>query len=100
MDYESASHGVNPTGVERYLTDLNLGAFTHIKDALRNTTDVVTAVHNAWQGQSADNFEKNLINAGDKMCDTIDELQTGLRTEVEGIQSQILDMDANLVEEE
>lgn len=100
MDYESASHGVNPMGVQNYLNDLNMGAFAHIKDALRNTTDVAAAVHNGWVGTSADNFEHNIINAGEKMCETIDQIQEMLRTEVEGIQSAILDMDANLVEEE
>ena len=54
----------------------------HIKDALRNTTDVATAVHNGWVGTSADNFEHNIVNAGERMCETIDQIQEMLRTEI------------------
>ena len=100
MDYQEADHGVSITGVQDYLSDLELGAFTDIKNALINTTDVVAAIHNGWTGTSADIFEKNIIKAGNDMADKISELETMLRTEVEGIQSEILDMDANLVEEE
>lgn len=100
MDFQNASHGVSFTGMESYKTDLQMNTFRKIIDAINNTTDVESAVKAGWVGTAADNFISNIQTGANKMSDQIKDIESMLMTELDGIMSQIGDMDANLVERE
>lgn len=100
MDFQNATHGVSFTGMETYKTDLQMNTFRRIIDAINNTADVEAAVQSGWMGSAADNFIHNINTGANKMADQIKDIETMLMTELDGIMSQIGDMDANLVERE
>lgn len=100
MDFQNASHGVSFSGMETYKTDLQMNTFRKIIDAINNTADVESAVKSGWVGTAADNFISNVQTGANKMADQIKDIESMLMTELDGIMSQIGDMDANLVERE
>lgn len=100
MDFQSADHGVNVVGMTQYIEDINSIVLTDVASTLRNTQDVETAVRAGWHGNAPEQFITNLNKAKEQMVETLKQLQTTFETELNGIQSQILDMDANLVDEE
>ena len=100
MDFENASHGVNIMGMNAYIEAVNSIVLTNVAGALRNTAEVEAAVRQGWHGASAEQFIANLNKAKEQMIETLKQLQSTFETELKGIQSQIIDMDANLVEEE
>lgn len=100
MDFQSADHGVNITGMNAYIDDINSKILTDVAKQLRATGDVEAAVKAGWVGASADQFIANLNKAKEQMIDTLATLKETFETELKGIQSQIIDMDANLVDEE
>ena len=100
MDFQSADHGVSINGMTQYIEDINTIVLTQVATVLRNTQDVDAAVKKGWTGNSADQFMLNLNKASEQMVETLQQLQQTFETELKGIQSRILDMDANLVDEE
>ena len=100
MDFQSADHGVNIVGMADYIEDINTIVLTQVAAVLRNTSDVEAAVRQGWHGNAPEQFIANINKAKEQMIETLKQLQTTFETELEGIQSQILDMDANLVDEE
>lgn len=100
MDFQSADHGVNIVGMNQYIEDLNTIVLTEVGPALRNTNEVVAAVRAGWHGDAPEQFITNLNKAAEKMVGELKNIQNGLETQLKGIQSEIIDMDANLVEEE
>ena len=100
MDFENATHGVSFSGMTQYKSDLKMGVFIKIKDAIRSTEEVQEAVKSGWVGTAADNFIYNINNGADKMLTEISNIEDMLMTELDGIASQIGDMDENLVEKE
>lgn len=100
MDFQSVDHGVNITGMQAYIDDINAIVLNQVASVLRNTSDVEAAVRNGWEGEAPEKFIANLNKAKENMVTTLQTLQTAFETELNGIKSEILDMDANLVEEE
>lgn len=100
MDFENATHGVSFAGMEAYKTELQMNTFRKIRDAINNTADVEAAVKAGWTGTAADNFIHNVQVGANKMSDEISNIEEMLMKELEGIASQIGDMDENLVERE
>ena len=100
MDFQSADYGISVTGMNTYIDDLNTRILNDVAKVLRNTKDVEAAVKAGWSGTSADQFLLNLAKAADRMCETLQDLKTTFETELKGIQSQMLELDETLVEEE
>lgn len=100
MDFNSADHGVNIVGMNQYIEDINTIVLTNISSVIRNTTDVETEVRAGWHGNAPEQFIANLNKAKEQMIETLKGLQETFETELNGIKSSILDMDANLVDEE
>lgn len=98
MDFQSASHGLSVTGMQNFINDINVNVFDAVKAAIDDTTAVTDAVKQGWEGNAADNFNANIITGSKKMRETVQKVEEMLLTELEGIQSQILDMDETLVE--
>ena len=100
MDFQSADHGVNIAGMNAYIDEINTMVLTTVSEALRNTSEVEQAVRAGWSGNAPEQFIANLNKAKEQMIVTLKQLQKTFETELKGIQSSILDMDANLVDEE
>lgn len=100
MDFQSAEFGVNIVGMNNFIQDINTIVLTNVASALRNTQEVEAAVRKGWHGAAPEQFIANLNKAKEQMIDTLQQLQQVFEVELKGIQSSILDMDANLVEEE
>ncbi len=100
MDFENATHGVSFSGMTQYKNDLKVEVFGKIKEAIRATEDVQEAVKAGWVGNAADNFICNINKGAEKMVAEISNIEDMLMTELDGIESQIGDMDENLVEKE
>ena len=100
MDFSSAEFGVNVVGMEEYIQDINSIVLNQVSTALRATEGIETAVRNGWHGNAPEQFIANLNKAKEKMIDTLRQLEKTFEVELKGIQSAVLDMDANLVEEE
>ena len=100
MEFENASFGVSVAGVNQYLEALNAIVLKQVATTLRNTQDVEAAVRAGWHGAAPEQFITNLNKAKEEMVNTLKSLYDSLEVEVKGIRSKILDMDANLVEEE
>ncbi len=100
MDFQGADYGVSVTGMRTYIDDLNTKILTDVARVIRDTNAVEQAVKEGWVGNSADQFILNLNKAKERIIDTLGELRNTFETELKGIQSQMLEMDANLVEEE
>ena len=100
MDFQSADHGVNITGMQSYINDVNSIVLNNVSSKIRDTSEVESAVRSGWHGNAPEQFIANLNKAKEQMVETLKELQKTFETELNGIQSAILDMDANLVDEE
>lgn len=100
MDFQSADYGVDITGVNSYIDDLNTAILTGVSNKIRNCKDIETAVKAGWAGNSADQFLLNMNKAANNMCETLKELQKTFETEIKGIKDQMMDFDDTLVEEE
>ena len=100
MDFSQADHGVDIMGMQNYIEDLNTIVLVDVATALRNTGDIRNAVNNGWHGNAPQVFIANIEKAKDRQIETFAELKKTFETELKGVQSEILDMDANLVEEE
>ena len=100
MDFQSADHGVNIVGMNQYIEDINSIVLTNVATALRNTAAVEDAVRAGWHGNAPEQFISNLNKAKEKMIDQLKTLQQTFETELKGIQSYILNMDSDLVDEE
>lgn len=100
MDFQSADHGVSITGMNQYIDDINTVVLTEVAAALRDTAAVEDAVRAGWHGNAPEQFIANLNKAKEQMVETLKQLQNTFETELNGIKSSILDMDANLVDEE
>lgn len=100
MDFQNATHGVSFTGMQQYKQELQMNTFRKIRDAINNTADIEAAVKAGWVGTSADNFLHNIATGAQRMSEQISEIENMLITELDGIMSQIGDMDENLVERE
>lgn len=100
MDFQSADHGVNITGMQSYISDVNSIVLNNVASKIRATDEVASAVRAGWHGNAPEQFIANLDKAKEQMVQTLNELQHTFETELNGIQSAILDMDANLVDEE
>ena len=100
MDFQSADHGVSITGMNQYIDDINTVVLTEVAAALRDTAAVEDAARAGWHGNAPEQFIANLNKAKEQMVETLKQLQNTFETELNGIKSSILDMDANLVDEE
>lgn len=100
MDFEQADHGVNITGMQTYIDDLNTVVLVDAAQALRDTNGIKEAVRAGWHGNAPEQFIANIDTAKEKMVETLKALRDAFEKELKGIQSEIIDMDANLVEEE
>lgn len=100
MDFQSADYGISVTGMNAYIDDLNTRILNDVAKVIRDTKGVEEAVKAGWVGTSADKFLMNLSKGADRMCETLQELKTVFETELKGIQSQMLELDESLVEEE
>lgn len=100
MDFQNASHGVDFVGMQKYKQELQMNTFRKIRDAINDTTGVQTAVKAGWTGTAADNFVHNVQTGADKLSNDITQIEDMLIRELDGIMSQIGDMDENLVERE
>lgn len=100
MDFQSADHGVDMMGMQQYIEDINSIVLNNVASVLRNTSDVESAVRNGWVGAAPEQFIANLNKAKEMMIEQLKQLQQAFEVELKGIQSQIMEMDANLVEEE
>lgn len=100
MDFQSADHGVNIVGMNQYIEDINAIVLTNVSSALRNTTAVEDAVRAGWHGNAPEQFIANLNKAKEKMIDQLKALEQTFEVQMKGIQSYILNMDADLVDEE
>ena len=100
MDFQSADFGVNIVGMNEYIQAINAIVLNEVATALRDTVEVETAVRKGWHGNAPEQFIKNLNKAKEEMVTTLNQLEDAFEVELKGIQSSILDMDANLVEEE
>ena len=100
MDFQSADHGVNIVGMNQYIEDLNTMVLTNVSSVMRNTNEVEEAVRAGWHGKAPEQFISNLNKAKEMLIETLKELQAAFEVELNGIKSAILDMDANLVDEE
>ncbi len=100
MDFQNADHGVNITGMQTYINDVNSIVLNDVASKIRATEEVENAVRNGWHGNAPEQFISNLNKAKEQMVETLKELQKTFEDELNGIQSNILDMDANLVDEE
>lgn len=100
MDFQSADFGVNIVGMNEYIEDINAIVLTQVATALRNTQEVEAAVRKGWHGLAPEQFIANLNKAKEQIVESLKQLEQTFEVELKGIQSSILDMDANLVEEE
>lgn len=100
MDFSSSDYGVNIPGMTQYIEDINSIVLTKVAPTLRDTSKVKEAVDAGWVGQSADRFKSNLDKAAEDMVENLKKLEKAFETELKGIQSQMLDLDANLVDDE
>jgi len=100
MDFASADHGVDIVQMNAYIDGLNGYILTNVASAIRNTTDVETEVRAGWHGNAPEQFITNLNKAKEVLITTLSDLRTAFETELNGVKSAILDMDANLVDEE
>lgn len=100
MDFSSAEFGVNIIGMNEYIQDINSIVLNQVSTALRATEEIEAAVRNGWHGNAPEQFIANLNKAKEKMIETLRQLEKTFEVELKGIQSAVLDMDANLVEEE
>lgn len=100
MDFSSAEFGVNIIGMEEYIQDINSIVLNQVSTALRATEEIEAAVRGGWHGNAPEQFLSNLNKAKEKMIETLKQLEKTFEVELKGIQSAVLDMDANLVEEE
>lgn len=100
MDFQSADFGVNIVGMNEYIEDINAIVLTQVATALRNTQEVEAAVRKGWHGAAPEQFIANLNKAKEQIVESLKQLEQTFEVELKGIQSSILDMDANLVEEE
>ncbi len=100
MDFKDASAGVSITGMNQYIDDLNTKVLVDVARVLRNTSEIQTAVSAGWVGTSADQFIANLDKAKEKMIEQLHNLKETFETQLKGMQSQILEMDQNLVDPE
>lgn len=100
MDFQSASFGVDFMGMENYIQDLNTIVLSECARALDNTAEIEAAIRKGWQGEAPEIFIKNLRKAKNNMITTLSELQKAFDTELRGIKSAIIDMDANMISED
>lgn len=100
MDFQSADYGISLTGMRSYIDALNTKVLTDVPKVIRNQDEIRNAVKAGWVGSSADQFLLNLNKGGEKVIATLEGLKKSFDTYIASIQSQMLDMDANLVEEE
>lgn len=100
MDFSQADHGVSIMGMQQYIDDLNTVVLIDVAQALRNTDGIREAVRAGWHGNAPEQFLANIDKAKEKEIETLSELKKIFEAELKGIQSEILDMDANLVGEE
>ena len=98
MDFDNASHGVSFNGMSKYKDELHMNVFKKIRDAINNTSEVSAAVKNGWTGTAADNFISNLQTGANRLSTEMDKCEEMVITELDGIMSQIGDMDEKLVE--
>lgn len=100
MEFSSADYGVNIVGINQYIEDINSIVLTQVAPTLKDTSKVKEAVDAGWVGKSADTFKANLDKAAETMVDNLKKLEKAFEKELNGIQSQMLELDANLVDEE
>ncbi len=100
MDFSQADHGVSIDGMRKYVEALNIIVLKNVAQAIRDTEGIKSAVESGWVGASAEQFLRNLNKAKEEVIKSLKDLSTALETELEGIQSQIIDMDERLVVEE
>ncbi len=100
MDFQSADHGVNIVEMNKYIEQLNTMVLTDVATVIRDTTEVEDTVRAGWHGNAPEQFIMNLNKAKEMLIETLSTLQQAFEVELNGIKSAILDMDANLVDEE
>ncbi len=100
MDFQSADHGVNIVGMNQYIEDINSIVLTQVASVLRNTSAVESAVRNGWHGNAPEQFIANINKAKEKIVESLAQLEKTFETELNGMKSSILEMDATLVDEE
>lgn len=100
MDFQSADFGVNIVGMNEYIQDINTIVLTEVATALRAREGIEAAVRKGWHGAAPEQFLANLHKASEAMVEQMKQLQVVFETELKAVQSNILDMDANMVEEE
>ena len=100
MDFQSADHGVSITGMNQYIDDINTVVLTEVAAALWDTAAVEDAVRAGWHGNAPEQFIANLNKAKEQMVETLKQLQNTFETELNGIKSSMLDIEANLDDEE
>lgn len=100
MNWKDSDFGVNFIGMADYIEDINAIVLTKVGFQLENTLGIENAVLSGWSGEAPEKFIKNIKKGAKNMAQELKELQKTFETQLKGIQSQIIDMDANLVEEE
>ena len=98
MDFENASHGLSLAGVQNFINDLNVQVFDAVRSAIDDNQDVIDAVNQGWVGNAADNFIRNILTGAQQARNDVDMCRETLMTQIESIQSEILDMDETMVE--
>lgn len=101
LDISGASIGFDAQGVNNLMEEIHTEVIdATIKCMQSKSSEIETWVSDAWVGQSADNFVKNLKSFEMEIANALEKAEEGLRSEFNQIQSEIKSADEDLIKDE
>lgn len=99
LNIEGASLGVDASGIQRYITDINTNlveeACTQLQQGLAELRAATDAV---WVGKSAETFKSNMEHDVDSIVSALMESREALVNEIKDLGAKMGEVDENLVQ--
>lgn len=90
--------GVSKQGMKAFKEALQLKLLTQVKDKINETSDVIDAINDGWQGASRDKFITDFANAIEALINDIAAEYTDLENRLTELESAYYDIDNKLME--
>lgn len=100
LKIDGASIGFDANGIEEALNNINAKVITETCNQMDTEMSTLhEAVDEAWQGNAAEQFKKNMETDKKTVQDALNEAYDSLKVELKNIMDSMAEADENLVKE-
>ena len=100
MSLASLDIGVDESGAQSLLQDLQISVVDALKNKLKDTTNIFAMLDNAWVGEDRDVYKANVTKTIENCCNALDSVGREFAREFEEINNRMSEFRRSHVSDE